>query len=85
MQVKCKTGGQPKQTLSVELEPLPKELEWGEVLVSIRYAPINPADLYTCMTGGWYGNETIKAPFIAGHDGIGVVMKVTTVDLMPNK
>lgn len=31
--------------LELGTEALPQSLEWGEVLVSVRYAPINPADL----------------------------------------
>lgn len=56
--------------------PLPEALEWGEVLISIRVAPINPADVYTASMGGNYGPDHRKAPYVAGHDGIGVVMKV---------
>ncbi|EFN52133.1 hypothetical protein CHLNCDRAFT_27061 [Chlorella variabilis] len=57
-------------------EPLPVELEWGEVLLSIRAAPINPADIYTVQTGGMYGTDHVAPPFVAGHDGVGVVVKV---------
>ena len=76
LQVRCQRGGQPKQVLSMATEPLPVELEWGEVLLSIRAAPINPADIYTVQTGGMYGTDHVAPPFVAGHDGVGVVVKV---------
>lgn len=59
------------------LELLPAALEWGEVLVSMQYAPIIPADIYTVRSGGVYGDTQSALPFIAGHDGVGVVAKVT--------
>lgn len=37
--------------MEVISEPLPPALEFGEVLVSIRMAPINPADLYNIKAG----------------------------------
>ena len=47
------------------------------MLVSIRYAPINPADLYSALTGGGPGEETPAArPFVAGSDCAAVVAKV---------
>lgn len=57
-------------------EPLPQELGWGQVLVSMQAAPINPADLYAIHTGGSYGADSITPPFVAGMDGIGIIMKV---------
>ena len=44
-QVRCTGAGAPKEVLEVAAEPIPAALEWGEVLLSMRYAPINPADL----------------------------------------
>lgn len=44
-QVRCRQAGPPKEVLEVGTEPIPAALEWGEVLLSVRYAPINPADL----------------------------------------
>ena len=38
---------------------------------------VNPADLYTALMGGRYGPDQRDPPFAAGHDGIGVVVKVT--------
>lgn len=57
-------------------EPLAATLEWGEVLISMQFAPINPADLYTARTGGMYGDAQSAPPFVAGHDGVGFVTKV---------
>lgn len=75
-QVTCASGGKPSEVLSVAAVPLPSGLEWGEVLISIRVAPINPADVYTTSLGGQYGPDQRRAPYVAGHDGIGVVAKV---------
>lgn len=44
-QVRCKAAGAPKSVLEQGTEALPASLEWGEVLLSVRYAPVNPADL----------------------------------------
>lgn len=69
-------AGLPKEVLTVDLQDIPAELEWGQVLVSMRMMPINPADLYTIQTGGMYGNDPIaQVPFVPGHDGVGVVLK----------
>ena len=38
---------------------------------------MNAADLYTALMGGRYGPDQRDPPFVAGHDGIGVVLKVT--------
>ncbi len=40
------------------------------------YLQVNPADLYTALMGGRYGPDQRDPPFAAGHDGIGVVLKV---------
>jgi trans-2-enoyl-CoA reductase len=45
LQVRCKEAGAPKEVLSVGSEAIPQALEWGEVLLSVRATPINPADL----------------------------------------
>ncbi len=79
--VKCQRAGLPKEVLTVDMEDLPPALEWGEVLVSMRMMPINPADLYTIQTGGMYGNDpsqrvsAVPPPFSPGHDGVGIVLK----------
>ena len=38
--------------------------------------PINPADTYSARLGGIYGPDAATPPFVAGHDGVGVVAKV---------
>ena len=76
IQVKCNKAGPPQESLELVSEPLAASLEWGEVLVSMQLAPINPADLYTARTGGMYGDAQSATPFVAGHDGIGFVTKV---------
>jgi len=76
-QVQCNDLGKPKDVLELGSEPIPAELEWGEVLINVRAAPINPGDLYTVHMGGAGSADTIaKPPFIAGNDGLGVVVKV---------
>ena len=42
---------------------------------------MHPADLYTALMGGRYGPDQRDPPYVAGHDGIGVVMKVSTTCL----
>jgi hypothetical protein len=44
--------------------------------VAMRAAPISPADTYTATTGGALGPDIREPPYVAGHDGIGVVQKV---------
>jgi trans-2-enoyl-CoA reductase len=75
-QTNCKVLGKPKASLELVCEPIPQALEWGEVLVSMRAAPVNPADLYDVQTGGGHEGESLKTPFVAGNDGVGVVVKV---------
>jgi NADPH:quinone reductase-like Zn-dependent oxidoreductase len=80
-QITCKQAGKPKDALTLSSVALPAELEWGEVLLSVRAAPVNPADLYTLSTGGLYGGDAVKPPFVAGHDGVAVVVKVRVAPL----
>ncbi|QDZ23160.1 trans-2-enoyl-CoA reductase [Chloropicon primus] len=75
-QARVKSLGKPKESLELVCEPIPQALEWGEVLVSMRAAPLNPADLYDVQTGGPHGIEALKTPFIAGNDGVGTIVKV---------
>ena len=44
-QVRCQAAGAPKDVLALGAEAIPAALEWGEVLLSIRAAPVGPADL----------------------------------------
>ena len=74
--VTCKEFGNPAH-LAVESDPIPPELEWGQVLVSVRAAPMSPADLYNAKVGSWgMRTEPMEPPFVVGNDGIGVVVKV---------
>jgi len=79
-QARCKAFGKPKESLELICEAIPQALEWGEVLVSMRAAPVNPGDLYDVQTGGGThlgsSGEVLKTPFVGGNDGIGVVVKV---------
>ncbi|KAK9829388.1 hypothetical protein WJX72_005534 [[Myrmecia] bisecta] len=74
--VRCTGTGKAREVLELVSEALPPALEWGQVLVSMRAAPINPADVYTAQMGGTYGFEQVAAPFAAGSSGVGVVVKV---------
>ena len=76
IQVKCNKAGPPQESLELVQEPLAATLEWGQVLVSMQFAPINLADFYTARTGGMYGDAQSTPPFVAGHDGVGFVTKV---------
>ena len=78
-QVTCTGPGDPTVTMTVGAEPIPAGLEWGQVLVSMRAAPISPADTYTAATGGALGADVMEPPYVAGHDGVGVVQKVPYV------
>ena len=75
LQAVCKKAGRPDK-MAADLEALPAELEWGQVLVSLRAVPVSPADLHTIQTGGSYGGSRRQPPFVIGHDGVGVVMQV---------
>ena len=75
LQAICKQAGRPDKMMP-DLEALPTELEWGQVLVSLRAVPVSPADLHTIQTGGSYGSSRVQPPFVIGHDGVGVVMQV---------
>ena len=66
-------------SLHTSASVMPSALEWGQVMVEMRYAAINPADFYT-LRFGTYGYEPAAFPYTCGHDGIGVVAKVTVID-----
>ncbi|KAI8471929.1 MAG: molecular chaperone [Monoraphidium minutum] len=75
--VVCKGAGPLGKVLALEAEDLPPELAYGEVLVVMLLAPVGPGDVYTAMMGGAYGHEAAgRVPFVAGHDGVGVVARV---------
>lgn len=52
-------------------DPVPS----AQVLVSIRAAPISPADLFTVQTGA-YDRTAVQHPFTPGTAGVGVVVKL---------
>jgi trans-2-enoyl-CoA reductase len=73
----CSKAGDATEVLKVTATPIPAALEWGEVMVSVRAAPISPADIYTARLGGEFGDEAVVTPYTAGHDGVGLVQKVS--------
>ena len=79
LQVTCNKTRRVKEVTEVSSAPNATHLNWGEVLVSMQYAPINPADAYTIATGGMYGDDQVQPPFLCGHDGVGTVTKVCHV------
>lgn len=73
----CNGPGRPADVVTLEARPLPRELEWGQVLVEWVLAAVTPADAYALRTGGRYdaSDATRQPPFVCGHDGVGVVAK----------
>lgn len=72
----CSKAGHAKEVTELSSIAAPTNLCWGEVLVTMQYAPMNPADIYTITTGGTYGDDQVQAPFPCGHDGVGIITKV---------
>eukprot|EP00775_Hariotina_reticulata_P002103 gene2103-2422_t len=72
----CKGPGKPKDQVEVVYQPLPAELEWGQVLVEAKIAPITPADVYTIRLGGVYDEDCRQPPFVSGHEFVAVVRQV---------
>ncbi len=64
--------GDPKEVLKLVERPLPT-LEGYAVLVRMRYAPVNPADLN--FIEGNYGRPS-HPPAIPGHEGCGEVVAI---------
>ena len=58
-------------SFELKSEAIPPTLEWGEILVNVRVAPMNPAD----MNADALANRG-KFPFVAGSDGVATVVKV---------
>ena len=73
----CRAAGPLSEVASVSSSPLPSELEWGQVLVKMLYAPVDAADNYVSMTGGSYGETSTSLPYIGGQHGLGSVMVVS--------
>jgi hypothetical protein len=63
---------------STQLNPHASLQEWGQVLIEVKYAPVTPADIYTVRLGGMYDEDSKEPPFVAGHDAVAVVAKVST-------
>ncbi|KAF6265797.1 hypothetical protein COO60DRAFT_762517 [Scenedesmus sp. NREL 46B-D3] len=72
----CRGPGKPQERLEMVAEQLPVELEWGQVLIEVKYAPVTPADIYTVRLGGVYDEESREPPFVAGHDAVAAVAKI---------
>jgi trans-2-enoyl-CoA reductase len=72
-------AGSLKDSVEVESAPIPTELEWGQVLLAIKYAPIDAADAYTSLMAGTFSDVTVALPYTAGHHGIASVMKVGSI------
>ncbi|WIA11729.1 hypothetical protein OEZ85_011824 [Tetradesmus obliquus] len=72
----CRGPGKPQERLEMAAQQLPSELEWGEVLIEVKYAPVTPADIYTVRLGGVYDEDSKEPPFVAGHDAVAVVAQV---------
>lgn len=76
LQVTCIAAGPLTEAALFSSSPLPSELEWGQVLVKMSYAPIDAADSYVSMTGGSYGESSTSLPYTGGQHGLGSVMMV---------
>lgn len=83
IQAVCQEVGSLKESVTVSSKPIPAQLEWGEVLLSMKYAPIDAADTYTASLGGVYGGTSLTLPFVAGHQGVATVLKVPTAASRP--
>ncbi len=66
------THGKPADVLKIKTEPWPKA-DAGEVLVEMRAAPINPADL-NAIEGKYPGRREI--PAVPGFEGSGIVVEL---------
>jgi NADPH:quinone reductase-like Zn-dependent oxidoreductase len=51
-----------------------------QVYIEMKLAPVTPADLYTMRLGGLYDDQGRDPPFVAGHEGVAVVVKVRAPD-----
>ena len=65
----------PSDMFELKSAAIPGSLEWGQILLSVRAAPINPGDLAS-NAGAEAGGRAKKLPHGAGGDFIAVVMKV---------
>lgn len=77
LQALCERRGPLKDGVKIRSKALPQELEWGEVLVSMQYAPVDSFDAVTCAAADASTSNNLRTPpFVAGSQGVGVVLKV---------
>lgn len=59
------------------LKPQDIELQWpngpSDVLIELKAAALNPADIFFRQLGGYVADDR---PFVLGHDGMGIVREV---------
>jgi NADPH:quinone reductase len=67
------TGKGGSEVLEPREVPLPWPADSGDVLVRLRAAAVNPADVFFRQLGGYVERP---GPFILGHDGAGTVEAV---------
>lgn len=68
----AETGPPTKVAQCVDATPLPAPTK-GEVVVTVHYAPVNPADLN--YLEGTYGKKA-ELPAVPGNEGAGIVLAV---------
>jgi NADPH2:quinone reductase len=73
MQAIVATGKAGSEVLKPQEVPLPWPAGSGDVLVRLRAAAVNPADVFFRQLGGYV---ELPGPFILGHDGAGTVEAV---------
>jgi trans-2-enoyl-CoA reductase len=66
----------PIGSITISSEPIESSLEWGEVLVNVRVAAVNPRDLKLDSSSNTAEGPALKTPYIAGSDCIATVVKV---------
>jgi NADPH2:quinone reductase len=69
------TGKGGSEVLEARDVPLPWPAGSGDVLVRLRAAAVNPADIFFRQSGGYVERP---GPFILGHDGAGTVEAIGT-------
>src|ERR1700728_1626978 len=69
------TGKGGSEVLETHDVPLPWPAGSGDVLVRLRAAAVNPADIFFRQSGGYVERP---GPFILGHDGAGTVEAIGT-------
>ena len=72
----CRAFGNPRDALGLTSQPIPAALEWGEILVNIRAAPINPGDVAAVGAADAGAGGRPKPPFVGGSAAVAIVVKV---------